>query len=89
MSIYADAYQVLDSRARCPKCGCFVAWSSLSGEDYIDPGAYYGIGSTEWTDCPRCGQVEGIDIAPTKFRRLDPDDARDADLIAGWMEARP
>jgi len=60
------AYQVIDVRARCPKCGRFVPWDAIGSEDYADPGAYYGVGSNEWTNCPKCGRVEGMDTTVTK-----------------------
>ena len=44
---------------RCPKCGRWVKWGAIESEDYLDPGAYYGVSSHEWTNCPQCGRVEG------------------------------
>jgi hypothetical protein len=45
-------------RWQCARCGRFVAESAVHSVDRIDPGAYYGITSRMWADCPRCGEVD-------------------------------
>lgn len=45
-------------RWQCRRCGRFVAESAVHSEDRIDPGAYYGVSSRTWVDCPRCGKVD-------------------------------
>lgn len=37
-----------DVQFQCRSCGRFVAMDSIESEDYLDPNAYYGIGTREW-----------------------------------------
>lgn len=67
----SGCWKPADVRACCPKCGRFVPWEALGGKDFIDPGAYYGIGTEEWTDCPKCGRVEGVSTVITRVVPLD------------------
>lgn len=47
-----------DTRFACT-CGRFISQSAIREEDYLDPTAYYGVGTrVEW-DCSRCGTVKG------------------------------
>lgn len=48
----------VDVRWQCSGCGRFLPEAAVSSEDRIDPGAYYGISSTTWGNCRRCGVVE-------------------------------
>lgn len=45
-------------RLQCHHCGRFLAESRIHEEDYRDDGAYYGISTRTWVDCPRCGREE-------------------------------
>lgn len=45
-------------RWQCARCGQFAAESAVHSVDFIDPGAYYGVSSRTWVDCPRCGEVD-------------------------------
>lgn len=47
-----------DTRFACPSCGRFVSVANIHQEDYRDPSAYYGIGTTTAITCSRCGLVE-------------------------------
>ncbi len=70
------AVQVLDVRAQCPKCGRFVSWDAIESEDYFDPGAYYGVGSNEWTNCKKCGRIDGVSVATTRVGPIPEGEAR-------------
>ncbi len=48
-----------DVRWQCPRCGRFVAESSVQSEDRVDPSAYYGVTSRTWVTCSGCGEVDG------------------------------
>ena len=50
-------YEVPINRWSCDK-GHFIAEAAVSSEDYLDPGAYYGVSSRVFADCKVCGQVE-------------------------------
>lgn len=43
-----------DYRWRC-SCGRFLPASAVTEEDYLDPSAYYGIGTRTTGQCPKCG----------------------------------
>lgn len=45
---------ILDVRWQCARCGRFLSESAVRSEDRIDPGAYYGVTSHTWADCPHC-----------------------------------
>ena len=52
--------QAKDEKGRqfaCPSCGRFVSVANIHQEDYRDPSAYYGIGTTTAITCSRCGLV--------------------------------
>lgn len=53
-----------DVRWQCPNCGRFVAQERIGEVDHVDPGAYYGISTEMWVDCPRCGRVEWPRLVP-------------------------
>lgn len=52
----------VQGRWSCGRCGRFIADAAVHSEDYLDPGSYYGVGSTITAECRRCGQVEGLDV---------------------------
>jgi hypothetical protein len=47
-----------DVRWQCAGCSRFIAESAVGSEDYLDPGAYYGVSTRRWADCPRCGRTD-------------------------------
>lgn len=47
-----------DLRWQCPSCSRFILRSAIREEDFPDPGAYFGVGTRTWIDCPRCGTLE-------------------------------
>ena len=52
-----SAYEVGITRWACHK-GHFVAADAVQSEDYLDPGAYYGVSSRTWAACKVCGLIE-------------------------------
>lgn len=56
-------------RFRCRSCGRLLANGSVTVEDYLDPGNYYGVGQREWADCGKCGRIEPR-FAPFRTRRV-------------------
>lgn len=62
-----------ETRWLCPKCGRFLAESSIGGEDVYDPiNSYYGFYSRIWGDCKKCGRVDEPNCVPTKAHPIDP-----------------
>ncbi len=56
--------RVIDVRWQCPQCGRFLAPDTIGEQDHVDPGAYYGIRTEIWADCPKCGRVENPRLKP-------------------------
>jgi len=71
----AALFHVYDARWQCT-CGRFLAETAIHSEDAVDPGAYYGVSSRIWADCPRCGEVESprlVTVAERPIYVLPPD----------------
>lgn len=52
-----SAFEVPINRWACSR-GHFIAEAAVSSEDFLDPGAYYGVSSRVFGDCKVCGRVD-------------------------------
>lgn len=64
------ALTYFETRWQCRGCGKFVAESTVHSRDYLDNGAYYGVSSEMWCDCPRCGRTAEPACVPTREREV-------------------
>lgn len=63
-------YEVPVHRWSCDK-GHFIAEISITSEDFIDPGAYYGVSSITTGNCKVCGLVNEPHLVQVGTTRIE------------------
>lgn len=66
----SEVVEVPITRWSCHK-GHFIAADSVTSEDRIDPGAYYGVSSTIQANCKVCGLIDNPHIVEIGTQQVE------------------
>lgn len=65
-----EIFTVPITRWACHK-GHWIAESAVASEDYLDPGAYYGVSSTIQATCKVCGLIDNPHIVEIGTQEIE------------------